>query len=104
MFPQSTSIGASLQNQSVGGQNPTQVIRANNNKQTNTTNMNLAFDWSYTDSDHSHQSDGEHKLHHFHYDRYFKSRRKMLLRILFKTLLVISHISSLLFASMHILY
>lgn len=105
MFPQSASIGASFQIQIIHVQNHMQVITPDNNKQNHGLDLDLTFDWSYTDSvHHGHQSDGDNKLHHFHYNRFLKSRKRKLFSILFKILLVITYISSLLSASIHMLY
>lgn len=104
MFPNSFSVGASSQNQILQVQNPGHIITPSGNKHDSKA-MDWTFDWSYDDSVHHHnQSDDDNKSHHFHYDRFSKKRSRILLSILFKILLLITHISSLLFASIHILH
>ena len=104
MFPQTTSNGASIQEQSIPGQNHIQVLVPENNNQIPKSALDWTFDWSFTDSLQDHQADGDHKLHHFHFERFSKSRRKMLLSILFKVLLIICYLSCLLYGSSHLLY
>ena len=106
MFPQSVSIGASSQKQVLHVQNQVNVITPTDNKQHNNKPMDWTFDWSYDDSvHHSHnQSDDDNKSHHFHYDRFYKNRKRILFSILLKIILLITHISSLVYASIHILH
>ena len=107
LLPQSVSVGASSQKQVLHVQYQGNVITPTDyNKQHNSKTMDWTFDWSYDNSVHkSHnQSDDDNKSHHFHYDRFCKNRKRILLSILFKIILFLTHTSSLVFASIHILH
>jgi hypothetical protein len=105
MFPQSVSVGASFQRQILPLQNIDRVVAPSDNKNNNKP-LDWTFDGAYLDTvHHSHnQSDDDNKSHHFHYDRFSKKRNRILLSILIKIILFVTHISSLLFASLHILH
>jgi hypothetical protein len=105
MFPQKTSIGAATQKE--GFQAPAQqhISAPQNNKQNHTKSIDFTFDGSYSDSIHnSHNNDDDNKTYHFHYNRFQKHRNRILLSILLKMLLTITHLSSLIFATMHLLH
>jgi hypothetical protein len=105
MFPQSVSVGASSQAQVLHIPNEEHVITPSDNKHNNKA-MDWTFDWSFDNTvHHSHnQSDDDNKSHHFHYNRFSKNRKRILVNILLKILLIITHVSSIAYASIHILH
>ncbi len=106
MFPQSISVGASFQKQLLPVQNQTHIITPADNKHHNDKAMDWTFNWSFDDGVHHghNQSGDDNKSHHFHYDRFFKNRKRILFSFLLKILLVIAHLSSLIYASINILH
>jgi hypothetical protein len=105
MFPQSVSIGASSQKQEAHIQNEVHLIAPTGNKNNNRA-MNWTFEGSFDDTVHhsNNNSDDDNKSHHFQYDRFNKKRNSVLLTSLLKILLLITHISSLVCALIHILH
>ena len=105
MFPQSISVGASSQNQLLHVQNEGHIITPTDNNHNNKA-MDWTFDGSFDDTVHhsNSNSDDDNKSHHFHYDRINKKKNWILLSILLKILLLLTHISSLVFASIHLLH
>ena len=105
MFPQTTSVGASFQKPNFHIQNQAHINIPPGSKEPHDKASDITFDWTYNDFvHHSHNNDDENKTHHFHYDRLLKNKNRILLGILIKLLLVITHLSSILYATLHLMH
>lgn len=101
MCPLSVSEGASFQKQVL--HIPTQANTSTPSNKQHNSKEKMALDWSYVDSDHdTHHSEDDDKSHHFHYDRFWRRRHRMLFSIFFKIFLTITHICSLICATIHL--
>ncbi len=104
MIPQSISIAAYLQRPVLPNQNDGHVNYALSNKQSNTKPMDWTFEMSF--KSYHQQSPPEEiiKSHRFHYGRYRRSRKRIFIILLFKILLLITHVGVLLHSLIHILH
>ena len=107
MFPLSISEGASFQKQLFHAPAEAHITAPSDNEQHDNKDKTWALDWSYYDDSYHHSrshSDDDNKSHYFHYDRFWKSRHRILFSILFKIFLAVIHICSLLCATMHLMH
>jgi hypothetical protein len=107
MFPLSISEGAAFQKHSFHAPAEAHIEAPSHSEQHDSKDKTWALDWSYDDDSYHHNrlhADDDNKSHYFHYERFWRSRYRVLLSVLFKILLAIIHICSLVCATVHLLH
>lgn len=103
-FPYSVSTGAVNQKHLIAVEIPMNH-KTESNSRADSRPVNFPFDQYYDSfTHHTGQSEEEQHSHHFHYDRLYKIRKRILWIIFVKTFLLIMHVSSFLYFTMHIFY
>ena len=101
---QYNSMGASHQKHILDFENPTNAKTPPGNNSSNDVPLDWTINGHHVYQTMGHQTDHDDQTHKFHYDRFHRNRNRIIVILVIKFLLIITHICTFLCASIHLLH